>query len=243
MLSLSYDLHIHSCLSPCGDNDMTPANIVGMAALKELDVIAVTDHNTCKNCSPAMKFGEAYGVHVIAGMELTTLEEVHVVCLFNDLLGALEFDKYVYNHLPDIKNDPKIFGDQYIMDENEQIIGSIDKLLINATDISYEDVYELVHDYNGIMIPAHIEKGSNSLLANLGFVSDDSKFTCFELKDMSKLHELRRTNPYLNNCNVITDSDAHYLQDINEAVNSIHVKSKDSKSILASLTTQTFKSN
>lgn len=110
MLPLSYDLHIHSCLSPCGDEDMTPANIVGMAALKELDVIAVTDHNSCKNCPAVMKLGEAYGVLTIPGMELTTEEEVHVVCLFEELSGALEFDAYVYEHLLPVKNREDILA-------------------------------------------------------------------------------------------------------------------------------------
>ena len=72
---LSYDLHIHSCLSSCGDDDMTPGNIVGMAAIKGLDVIAVTDHNSCRNCPAVLKLAEQYGVLAIPGMELTTAEE------------------------------------------------------------------------------------------------------------------------------------------------------------------------
>ena len=91
---LSYDLHIHSCLSPCGDDDMTPGNIVGMAAIKGLDVIAVTDHNSCRNCPAVLKLAEQYGVLAIPGMELTTSEEVHAVCLFSELSAALEFDRF-----------------------------------------------------------------------------------------------------------------------------------------------------
>ena len=112
MIPLYYDLHLHSCLSPCGDDDMTPANIVGMAAVKGLDVIALTDHNSCKNCPAAMKHGEEYGVTVIPGMELTTSEEVHVVCLFPELNDALDFDQYVYERILPIKNKKNIFGEQ-----------------------------------------------------------------------------------------------------------------------------------
>ena len=94
-VELSYDLHIHSCLSPCGDDDMTPGNIVGMSAIKGLDVIAVTDHNSCRNCPAVLKLAEQYGVLAIPGMELTTAEEVHAVCLFSELSAAMEFDRFV----------------------------------------------------------------------------------------------------------------------------------------------------
>ena len=156
---------------------MTPANIVGMAALKELDLIAVTDHNSCKNCPAVLTLAEAYGLTALPGMELTTSEEVHVVCLFADLQDALAFDEYVYRHMIPFPNNEKIFGKQQIMDVDENVIGTIPNLLINATDISFDDVYELVQTYNGIMIPAHIDKNANSLLANLGFIPPDSRFT------------------------------------------------------------------
>ena len=121
----AYDLHIHSCLSPCGDDEMTPANIVGMAAVKELELIAVTDHSTCKNCGAVLRLAEEYGVLAMPGMELTTAEEVHVVCLFEDLHAAMDFDEYVYSKLPDIANVEKIFGKQQIMDEEETVTGTV----------------------------------------------------------------------------------------------------------------------
>ena len=105
---VTYDLHIHSCLSPCGDEDMTPANIVGMAVVKQLDVIALTYHNTCKNCPAFLKVAKEYGVTAIPGMELTTREEVHVVCLFEQLEDAMRFDTYVYERLLNVKNEEKI---------------------------------------------------------------------------------------------------------------------------------------
>ena len=115
MSPLFYDLHIHSCLSPCGDDDMTPANIAGMAAVKGLDVIALTDHNSCRNCPAAMYHGIQYGVTVIPGMELTTQEEVHVICLFPDLENALAFDDLVYEKLMPVRNREDIFGKQQII--------------------------------------------------------------------------------------------------------------------------------
>lgn len=235
MIPLHYDLHIHSCLSPCGDNESTPGNIVGMAVVKGLDVIALTDHNTCKNCEAAMAIGEAYGITVIPGMELTTSEEVHVLCLFYNLEDAMKFDAFIEPRILDIPNNPKAFGDQFLCNEDDEVIGSFPKLLISATDISFDRVYDYVKEYNGIMIPAHIDKNSFSLMSNLGFVPPDSKFRCFELADMSNLHRLQKENEYLKNCNVITDSDAHYFEKINEPINTLYAESNSIKDVLDSL--------
>lgn len=235
MYDLTYDLHIHSCLSPCGDEDMTPGNIAGMAAIKELDVIAVTDHNSCKNCAPVMTMAQNYGIIALPGMELTTMEEVHVVCLFSDLKDAMAFDEYVYSQLMPFPNNEKIFGRQLICDINDGIIGTVPNLLINATNISFDDVFSLMEDYNGIMIPAHIDKNSNSLLSNLGFVPPDSQFTCVEFKDTDNFKKIAEKNPYLNNCKVVTNSDAHYLEDINEPINKLSCQGRTVKDVFEAL--------
>lgn len=232
MINLSYDFHIHTCLSPCGDNDMTPANIIGMAALKGLDAVAITDHNSALNCEAAMKCGECYGVLVIPGMELTTEEEAHVVCLFPALENALAFSSYVYERLLPIKNKPDIFGHQYICDEDENIKGEIEHLLINATSIGFSDVSKELKPFGGVMIPAHVDKSTTSIISNLGFIPPDSDFKTFECKNMANLHQLRKDHPYLQGCKVITDSDAHYLEHINEPVNTILVKEKSIEAIL-----------
>ena len=166
MLSLSYDLHIHSCLSPCGDDDMTPANIAGMASLIGLDIIAVTDHNSCKNCPAVMEACKEYGITVIPGMELTTSEEVHVVCLFESLTDAMAFDSYVSSQLIPFPNKKEIFGNQFLLNSRDELIGEEKNLLINATNISFDEVYELTKAYHGVMIPAHIDKNSTSLKKN-----------------------------------------------------------------------------
>ncbi len=235
-MRLSYDLHLHSCLSPCGDEDMTPGNIVGMAAIKGLDVIAVTDHNSCQNCEAALAIGEQYGVLVIPGMELTTMEEIHVVCLFPKLNQALEFDRYVYEKLQKIPNKAEIFGHQYRRDAEDRISGEEEYLLINATDVSFEEVYAIVERYGGVMIPAHIDKTANSLIANLGYIPPDSQFVCAEVKNLEKLPELEERFPYLKGCRVITDSDAHYLEHIHEPVNWLEAEEKTAEAVLQALT-------
>ncbi len=237
MIPLYYDLHMHSCLSPCGDDDMTPANIVGMASLKGLDVIALTDHNSCKNCPAAMKHGEEFGVIVIPGMELTTAEEVHVVCLFPTLESALAFDAYVYEHLLPIKNKEAIFGKQQIMNEEDEEIGRVEYLLINATDISFDNAFGLVESFGGFAYPAHLDKKTTSLISNLGFIPPDSTFTCAEIKNLENLHALKKQHPYLEKCKIVSSSDAHYLYDINEANYQIFAESREIKDIIKALGT------
>ena len=112
-----YDLHVHSCLSPCADDDMTPNNIAGMAALKGLQIVALTDHNSCKNCPAFFEACRRNGIIPVAGMELTTAEDIHVVCLFEELESAMAFDREIERHLSPIRNRPEIFGNQWILDE------------------------------------------------------------------------------------------------------------------------------
>ena len=238
MIPLYYDLHMHSCLSPCGDDDMTPGNLVGMSALKGLDCIALTDHNSCKNCAAAMKHGEDFGLTVIPGMELTTQEEVHVVCLFPALEAAMDFDAYVYEHLLPIKNREDIFGKQQIMNEKDEVCGTVENLLIGSTDISFDDSFALVSSFGGIAYPAHIDKSSTSLLSNLGFIPPDSTFSCAEFHKIDNFHRLKKAHPYLETCHIICCSDAHYLQDIHEPEYRIFAKSKKPEDILKAVITR-----
>ena len=235
MTELYYDLHIHSCLSPCGDDDMTPANIAGMAAVKGLDVIAVTDHNSCKNCPAVLAAAAEYGILAIPGMEINTSEEVHAVCLFEELKSAMDFDAYVYERLMAFPNKEEIFGRQLIYNQEDEICGTEPNLLINAADISFEGLWELVKGFGGVMFPAHVDKTANSLIANLGFIPPDSKFVTAEVKDLGKLHKVRKENPYLERCRIISNSDAHYLEDIHEPELRLQVKERSVRGILEAL--------
>ncbi len=233
---LSYDLHIHSCLSPCADDDMLPSDVIGMAALKGLDIIAVTDHNSCKNCPAVIKLAGKYGITAIPGMELTTAEEVHILCLFESLDSAMRFDGFVTQRLPAFPNNEEIFGKQRIADENDEITGIIPNLLINAAAVGFDEVYDIVSEYNGIMIPAHIDKSSSSLLSNLGFIPPDSKFACAEVMNPEIAEKLKNENPYLRECRIITDSDAHSLGHISEPLNFLETAGRSTPDILYALT-------
>ena len=198
---------------------MTPANIAGMAFVNGLSAIALTDHNTVLNCTALKNAAEQYGVTVLYGMELTTDEEVHTVCLFPDEKSAMEWNEYVYSKLQKIKNNPKIFGNQFIMNETDKILGEEEFLLINATNISFEDVFAQVYDLGGIAYPAHVDKNANSLISNLGFVPPDSTFKIAEVHNLEVFDTLKTTHPYFENCTILSSSDAHYLEDVNEAKN------------------------
>ncbi len=218
MIRLTYDLHIHSCLSPCADDDMTPANIVGMAKIIGLDLIALTDHGSCRNCPAFAAAADRFGINVLFGMELTTAEEVHVLCYFSSLEDAMAFDAVAYEHLPDIPNQPAYFGNQLIYDENDQICGTEEKLLISATDIPFDAVFDLVEPFHGIAVPAHINKPSTSLLVNLGFVPPGRRLSCVEVHDPADWPELARQHPDLTDCLVLSSSDAHTLNDMSEPI-------------------------
>ena len=213
-----YDLHLHSALSPCGDNDMTPNNIVNMALLKGLGLIALTDHNTARNCPALCAVARAAGLSAIAGMELCTAEEVHVVCLFPTVEAALAFDRYVDAHLPAIPNDPAIFGEQVVLDAQDLPVGRAEKLLINATTIAIGEVPALVRSYGGLCFPAHIDKSSNSILSNLGLIAPDSGFPLFEVADPAHDAAMRAQIPAGQDAILLHSSDAHYLWDISEAI-------------------------
>lgn len=206
-----YDLHTHSCLSPCGDNDMTPNNLVNMAALLGCEILAVTDHNTCRNAPAAVRVGEAAGVLVIPGMELCTAEEAHVVCLFEAVEAALAFDEYVAAHTMHIPNRPEIFGEQLILNERDEEIGRIDRLLITATEISVNDVQALVASYGGVAFPAHVDKDAYSVTAALGAIPPEAGFRAAELSGGADRAAVLRLYPELQDMILLRDSDAHYL--------------------------------
>jgi PHP family Zn ribbon phosphoesterase len=209
-----YDLHIHSCLSPCGDNDATPADIAGLSAALGLQIVALTDHNTCRNCPAFFAGAENYGVLPIAGMELTTAEEIHVLCLFGELSAAMAFSDLVYDHLPKIENNAAIFGEQIICNADGEPIDTLSRCLINATDIGIYEVAALLKPYGGIMIPAHIERAAFSLIANLGYVPEDCGFSAVEIRSKAASGNLKAQYPYLNQCQILNNSDAHRLEDL-----------------------------
>ncbi len=210
-----YDLHIHSCLSPCGDDESTPNSIAGIGELNSLDIMALCDHNSCKNCPAFFEACLRHGVLPVAGMELTTAEDIHMICLFPDLERAMEFDRAVYGRLMKIKNREDIFGKQLICDSEDNILGSEEFLLSNATDISVEEAPALAESFGGICYPAHIDRDANGIISVLGTLPEKPSFSCVELRDGARLEEYSQSYG-LEQKKVVINSDAHYLWDIKE---------------------------
>ena len=215
-MNLKYDFHIHSCLSPCGANDMTPYNLVNMAKLLGYDIIALTDHNSCLNCPAALKAGEEAGITVVPGMELCTSEEIHAVCLFPDLKKALEFSDYVKSTMPPVKNDASIFGEQLIMDSTDRIIGNEEILLTAASGISIDDAVKEVSRFGGTVFPAHLDRASYSVLSVLGFMYPEMGFAAAEFTHKAYIPQYEEKHPLLKEMKKLRNSDAHYLENMVE---------------------------
>jgi len=175
------DLHMHSCLSPCGDDDMTPFDLVGISKLNGLDLIALTDHNSAKNCPAAAMAAAEYGIGFIPGLEVTTSEDVHCVCLFPTLDAALAFDSEWQSHMPEIANRAEVFGKQIIMypDGTED---TEPNLLISASDVSIIDLPYIVDEYGGICYPAHVDRDANGLFTMLGTWPEELRVNAAEVR-------------------------------------------------------------
>jgi len=227
----TYDLHVHSCLSPCADNDNTPNNLAGMATLNNIQIMALTDHNSCRNCPAFFTAAKRYGIVPIPGMELTTSEDIHVICLFPSLELALSFNDEVDSRRIRYKNDKDIFGDQLILNGEDELIGEEEDFLTNATTISYDEVPEIVARYEGACYPAHIDREANGVIAILGTLPEEPDFPTVEL------HFAKNVDSYtkefgLQNKRIVISSDAHYLEDLREENDSIEIPDEPYSSAL-----------
>lgn len=214
-MSLYYDFHIHSALSPCGDDDMTPNNIVNMSVLKGLDAIAVTDHNSALNVRACHECGKAAGLVVLCGIEIETAEEVHLVGLFDNPDAAEKMGEFVSSNMPVIKNRVDIFGNQYVMNEDDETICEIENLLSTASFLDIGTAVEKIREFGGVAIPAHVDKTSYSIISNLGFIPEEMDFSTVEIKMPERVEELSKNHNILK-YKFIHNSDAHFLWDIHE---------------------------
>lgn len=226
-MRIKYDLHIHSALSPCADDNMTPSNIVGFAKLQGLDAIAIADHNAIANVKVAMDVGDAFDVVVVPAMELQTAEDIHVLCLFESLENLQSF--YNSINFADIQNRAEIFGEQLILDEDDNILGQESRMLLVASGVSVEEVVSLAKQHNGIAVAAHIDREENGMVAILGTVTED--FSVVEISATAT----KQIQCYTTGRKVITNSDAHTLEDIGVADGELEVVERSAKGILQAL--------
>jgi len=208
------DLHIHTCLSPCATLDMTPLKIVKEAQKKQLDIIAVTDHNSAENIGAVMAAARHTGLVVIPGMEITTSEEVHIVALFEDVADALAMQSLVYDRLQSGENDDDLFGMQVVANEFDEVEGINRRLLIGSARIDLGEVVDAVHNRNGVAIAAHIDREAFSVLGQLGFIPDDLELDAVEISRRMSLKQARTVFKQLERFPFITSSDAHDIPEL-----------------------------
>lgn len=208
------DLHNHTVLSPCGGLEMAPSAMLERAEDLGLDIIAITDHNSCKNCKAYCELSEEYKVLVIPGVEIQTMEEIHVIALFPDVETAMLFDAELYKALLPIENNPDYFGDQVILDKDENIIGLEDRALINSVIWDLETTVSKVKEFDSICFPAHIDAQTNSVISQLGFLPGNLSIDGVGITARCDINSFLNNNSYLEGLSIIRNSDAHYLNDM-----------------------------
>ncbi|MCK9413118.1 MAG: PHP domain-containing protein [Prolixibacteraceae bacterium] len=203
------DLHIHTVLSACASLDMSPVNIVSAAKEKNIDLIAITDHNSTLHCKLVKELAEEKGLAVLFGAEVTTREEVHCLAYFGDIASLEQFQEYIDSYLPLIPYLPEQFGYQVLVDKEEKIL----KLFVNYLNValkqSIDEVEQEVHRLGGLFVPAHIERAMYGLFNQLGFVPE--ALACDALGIMSRSSESAIRNKFriADNMPLIKASDAH----------------------------------
>ncbi len=215
------DLHIHTCLSPCTELDMSPKGILAAARKKEINIIGICDHNSSENSLAVMNAARKMNINVFPGLEVTSQEEVHVLALFDEIENALKLQEHVYKNLPG-ENDEEAFGMQVIVNEKEEVLGHNNKLLIGATTIPLEKIIKTIHSLNGIAIASHIDRESFGIIAQLGFIPDNLELDALEISPNITLEEAKKK--YSDNYPITCSSDAHYPHDIGKAFTSFLLK-------------------
>ncbi len=210
------DLHVHTVLSPCADYEMTPRRIVAAAQAKGLNAIAITDHNSCRNCNATILAAEGSGVFVAPGIEICSIEEVHVLGLFPDMDSANNVQEEVYSRLKG-ENNEEVFGIQVVVDEHDFVEDIDNRLLIGATTLSINKVVELIHRHGGIAIASHVDRRSFGIFGQLGFIPEDLELDALEVSKHMDWNDVRLAGKLSGPLSIVRSSDAHFLDDLGSA--------------------------
>lgn len=207
------DLHVHTVVSPCAEVEMIPPLIVEGALEKQIDLIAITDHNSTANIEAVLRAAAGTGLFVLPGMEIQTREDIHSICIFDTLKQAIQFQEIVDRALPGLVNDPEHFGEQFVVDESGDFVRREERLLITACSMSIDEAFNIVKSIGGLFIPAHINRKSFGLIASLGFVPPEIPFEALEISRHITQEQARLTIPGVKNIPLIQDGDVHRLDE------------------------------
>jgi hypothetical protein len=208
------DLHVHTCLSPCAELEMSPRGIVQAAESRRIDILGICDHNSAENVPALLDAARSRRVSVLAGLEITSREEVHVLGLFDNMDSALALQEIVYAHLPG-ENDEDAFGIQAVVNEEGEILRFNKKLLIGATTLALEQVVSLIRSHRGLAIAAHIDREGFSIIGQLGFIPGNLPLDAVEVSPAMSTDEAGLK--YGTRLPITTASDAHRLDEIGKA--------------------------
>jgi len=218
------DLHTHTVLSPCGDLEMSPRNIVARASAKGIHILGITDHNSTRQCQVLQEAAKPYNLMILAGAEVTSKEEAHCLAFFQNQEQLAEFQLYLDAHLPNVPNEPNRFGYQVVVNLEDDILYQEERLLISALDQSINQIAEKVHALDGLFIPAHVNRARNSLIGQLGFVPFDLSFDALELSKHISYRQFIQKHEYLEGKTFIQSSDAHFIEDIGSAYTQFYME-------------------
>lgn len=229
------DLHIHTCLSPCADDEMIPVNILNMAKLLGTKIIGICDHNSAKNVQAIIDLASGYDILVVPGMEVQSVEEVHLLCFFEKMQTLLKWQEYVYGSLPSIKNRPEYFGHQWIVDGQGNILDEECRMLLASTSFTVEDISKMVAELGGLLIPAHVDRGSYSIISQLGFIPESLRIDGIEFSRMISKNDFITKFPGLERYTLITSYDAHRLKDMVYQKTFFHIESLNYAEVVMAL--------
>jgi len=228
------DLHIHTCLSPCCESRMSPRRIVEQAKLKGLDMIGICDHNSAENVVCAKKVGKKEGLAVIGGVEVTSQEEVHILAFFDEDEDLFELADLIYENLPGT-NDERVFGEQIVVNEVDEVLGFNNRLLIGATVLPLQQIVERIHSLGGLAIASHVDRESFSIIGQLGFIPDGLELDGLEVSPRLSLEKAQLEFGQALGFPVVTFSDAHTLEDIGKSFTSFLIGAANTKEIRKAL--------
>jgi PHP family Zn ribbon phosphoesterase len=231
------DLHIHTCLSPCGELEMVPKEIVSQACERGIDVIGITDHNSAENVPAVKKAAEKNNLEVLGGMEVTTREEVHLLSLFDSDERLMELQRVVYENLAG-ENDEEVFGEQLVVDEKSNVLDLNKRLLIGATNLSVDELVDLIHSLDGLAIASHVDRDRFGIVAQLGFIPQNLPLDALEISARAVAEGRLAEFSESFDLPLVTFSDAHILNTIGRSTTHFLIEEVNMKEMKMALLSQ-----